>query len=54
MALKFLIDLLTGNLVLVNVPASAPTDPSLAVNNLDTQDGNHFLTQDGSYILLQG
>lgn len=55
MPLKFLVDLLTGNLVLVNVPASSgSTDPAALVDNILTQDGSYILTQDGSYLLTQG
>ena len=51
--LMMLLDLLTGNLALVDAP-SAASDPAAAVNNILTQDGSYLLTQDGSFLLTQG
>lgn len=34
--------------------AGGTTDPSLAVSNLQTQEGGNLLTQSGGYLLLQG
>jgi hypothetical protein len=50
--LMMLLDILTGNLALVDAPSSV--NPADLVNNILTQDGSYLLTQDGSYLLLQG
>lgn len=53
-AIMMLLDLLTGNMALVDAPAGAAPDPASLVDNLLTQDGSYLLTQDGSYLLTQG
>lgn len=51
MAIQFLIDLLTGNLVLVEVPGGVVTPPVFSY--LLQEDGFSLLQEDGSKIVLE-
>ena len=52
--LMLLLDILTGNLALVDAPAGGAVDPGTLVDNFLTQEGDDLLTQDGSFLLTQG
>lgn len=47
MALQFLIDLLTGNLALVDAGSSAPSIPTTAMQFID---GTYFEAIDATYL----
>lgn len=51
MAVKFLVDLLSGNLVMVNVAVAS--GPGVGVDNLLLEDGSNILLEDGSVLLLE-